>query len=74
MVQRRRNMHFTGLHTVRRKVSFEPHTTILPPDLFQKFQGMDFWRDLKASRANVITATRKEKADGAEAAANGEME
>ncbi len=49
-----------GLHKVRRKVSFEPRQTILPPDLFEKFKEMDFWRDLKASRANVITASRAE--------------
>lgn len=47
-----------GLHTVRRKVSFESRPTILPPDLFEKFKGMDFWTDLKASRANVITPTK----------------
>ncbi len=45
-----------GLHRVRPKVEFRPRRTILPPDLFQKFQGMDFWHDLTASRANVITA------------------
>ncbi len=51
-----------GLHRVRRKVSFEPRATILPPDLFEKFKDMDFWRDLKASHANVITASRNEAA------------
>lgn len=45
-----------GLHTVRRKVSFESRPTILPPDLFQKFTDMSFWRDITGSRANVITA------------------
>lgn len=45
----------TGLHTVRHKVGFEPRRTILPPDLFNKFREMDFWRDLAASKANVIT-------------------
>jgi sulfotransferase len=50
-----------GLHTVRRKVSFEPRKTILPPDLFKKFEAMDFWNDLAASKANVITAHRQEQ-------------
>ncbi|MBB4284821.1 sulfotransferase family protein [Roseospira goensis] len=45
-----------GLHRVRPKVEYVPRRTVLPPDLFNKFQGMDFWRDLTASRANVITA------------------
>jgi hypothetical protein len=30
--------------------------TILPPDLFKEFQGMDFWRDLAGTRAHVIAA------------------
>ena len=44
-----------GLHTVRPKVERKPRRTILPPDLFEKYANMDFWRDRKASRANVIT-------------------
>ncbi len=50
-----------GLHRVRPVVRFEPRKTILPPDLFEKFKNMDFWRDLKASRANVITIDQQEK-------------
>lgn len=45
-----------GLHRVRPKVEAIARKTILPPDLFQKFQGMDFWRDLAGTRAHVITA------------------
>lgn len=45
-----------GLHRVRPKVEPQARKTILPPDLFQKFQGMDFWRDLAGTRAHVITA------------------
>lgn len=45
-----------GLHRVRPKVEPIARKTILPPDLFQKFQGMDFWRDLAGTRAHVITA------------------
>jgi len=43
-----------GMHRVRPKVAFEPRRTILPPDLFAKYQGMDFWRDVTGSEANVI--------------------
>ena len=51
-----------GLHRVRPKVAFQERRTVLPPDLFRKFQGMDFWRDLTASKANVITAQPAEAA------------
>ena len=51
-----------GLHRVRPKVEFQERRTVLPPDLFRKFQGMDFWRDLTASKANVITAQPAEAA------------
>lgn len=51
----------TGLHTVRPKVELQSRRTILPPDLFQKFQDMNFWRDLNASEANVIAAQPKKQ-------------
>ncbi len=53
----------SGLHKVRSKVSFEPRTTILPPDLFNKFKEMDFWRDITGSKAHVITAQKTENKD-----------
>jgi sulfotransferase len=46
----------SGLHKVAPKVEFIPRQTILPPDLFEKFQGMNFWRDVTGSGAYVITA------------------
>lgn len=33
-----------GLHTIRRKVEWIERPTILPPDLFQRFQNDAFWR------------------------------
>ena len=45
-----------GLHKVRSEVSFEARDTILPPDLFQQYSQLSFWKDTTASRANVITA------------------
>jgi sulfotransferase len=45
-----------GLHTVRRKVEFKPRRTILPPDLFAKYQEMDFWQDKAGTAANIIAA------------------
>ncbi|RMB11895.1 sulfotransferase [Eilatimonas milleporae] len=51
-----RALGMSGLHTVRPRVAFEPRPTILPPDLFKKFENMDFWTDTAGSRASVITA------------------
>ena len=45
-----------GLHRVRAKVSPEPRSTILPPDLFEKYAGLAFWQDLKNCRAFRIVA------------------
>lgn len=45
-----------GLHRVRPKVEYQVRKTILPPDLFKKFEGMDFWHDLAGTRAHVVTA------------------
>nr|WP_281501763.1 sulfotransferase [Kordiimonas laminariae] len=45
-----------GLHTVQPKVEFKPRRTILPPDVFKKYEGMSFWREPAGSAANVISA------------------
>jgi len=34
-----------GLHTVARRVAFTPRPSILPPELFHRFEGDTFWRD-----------------------------
>lgn len=44
-----------GLHTVKRKVEFQQRRSILPPDLFQKYSEMAFWKDTAGSAANVIS-------------------
>lgn len=49
-----------GLHKIRPKVEFIPRQTILPPDLFNQFKGMDFWKSVAGSRANVISAKKEE--------------
>lgn len=43
-----------GLHTVKRKVEFIPRRTILPPDLFTRFQQMSFWHDTSGTAAHLI--------------------
>jgi sulfotransferase len=43
-----------GLHHVKRQVKFTPRPTVIPPDLFDKFNQMSFWSDTSGSAANVI--------------------
>jgi sulfotransferase len=43
-----------GLHRVKRQVKFTPRPTVIPPDLFEKFNQMSFWTDTSGSAANVI--------------------
>ena len=40
-----------GLHKVHKKVMPRPRATILPPDLFDRYQNMAFWRDLQNCKA-----------------------
>lgn len=47
-----------GLHTVRRKVEFRARRSILPPDLFAKYQGMDFWQDQAGTAAGIVAPRR----------------
>lgn len=48
-----------GLHTVRKQVEFKPRRSILPPDLFAKYQEMDFWQDNTGTAANIIAAKQQ---------------
>jgi sulfotransferase len=50
-----------GLHKVKPKVARQERRTILPPDLFETYSKLSFWRDGSASAANVI----RMKADAA---------
>lgn len=45
-----------GLHTIAKKVEFKQRRSILPPDLFQKYNEMAFWKDTSGSSANVIAS------------------
>ncbi|MCB2048883.1 MAG: hypothetical protein KDE32_11750 [Novosphingobium sp.] len=40
-----------GLHKVHKKVEPRPRETILPPDLFERYSNMAFWRDLQNCKA-----------------------
>ena len=41
------DMNIKGLHHVRQKVQFKERQTILPLDLFNHLEQMDFWKHLK---------------------------
>lgn len=43
------------LHRVKAQVKFTSRKTVLPPDLFERFEQMTFWTDKAGSAANVIT-------------------
>lgn len=45
-----------GLHKVRPEVKIEERATILPPDLFEQYAALSFWKNHASSRSNVITA------------------
>jgi sulfotransferase len=45
-----------GLHEVRRKVEWIPRQTILPPDLFEQYDRLSFWKTPAQTGANVIMA------------------
>jgi sulfotransferase len=42
-----------GLHTVRAAVSLQPRQTVLPPDIFQRFERDAFWRDPQCNPHHV---------------------
>lgn len=48
------NLGVDGLHRVSGAVCKKDRATILPPDLFNKYSEMSFWKDQKGSRAHVI--------------------
>ncbi|MDD5388265.1 MAG: sulfotransferase [Gallionellaceae bacterium] len=50
------NLGLSGLHRIRPRVAPAPRQSILPPDLFRKYEELSFWNDRRGSRAHVITA------------------
>jgi sulfotransferase len=45
-----------GMHKVRAKVAVEKRATILPPDLFEQYAQLSFWKNAAGSRAHIISA------------------
>lgn len=50
------NLGVKSLHSVKKKVEFKSRRSILPPDLFVKYQEMDFWQDQAGTSANIIAS------------------
>ncbi|MEG5056298.1 sulfotransferase [Microcoleus sp. A2-C5] len=48
-----------GLHEVRSQVEFKQRQSILPPDLFERFDSLSFWTEATNSRASAIVAKAK---------------
>lgn len=48
-----------GLHTVHKEVAPRPRQTILPPDLFERYAKLSFWRNLPNSRAFRIVVQQQ---------------
>lgn len=46
----------SGLHRVRPRVRLESRRTVLPPDLFERYAQLSFWRSGEGSGAHVIRA------------------
>lgn len=44
-----------GLHRVHKKVEPKLRESILPPDIFEQYSQLNFWRSLKKSRAKIIS-------------------
>ena len=52
------NLGVDGLHRVHKQVQPRERKTILPPELFEKYSNMMFWRDLKNSNAYTLTPSK----------------
>jgi len=51
-----------GLHRVHKEVKPRPRETILPPDLFERYAKIAFWRNLPNSKAFRIVAQQSDQA------------
>ena len=53
------NLGVPGLHTVGRKVRFSERPTILPPELYERFSGRNFWRRPEVIRVASRSCCRR---------------
>ncbi len=59
------NLGVPGLHTVGRKVRFSERPTILPPELYERFSGRNFWRRPGGNPRGVEVVLPQTPRDGA---------
>ena len=52
-----------GLHKVRPRIGVEARHTVLPPDLFDQYSQLSFWKDVAGSRANIVSVQPLQKKD-----------
>jgi sulfotransferase len=49
------DMGIPDLHTVRSRISFEERNSILPPDIFEKYNKINFWTKSEGTAASLIS-------------------
>ena len=59
------NLGVPGLHKVEPKVHFAERSTILPPELFERFSGRNFWRRPGGNPRGVEVVLPQDLQDGA---------
>lgn len=53
-----RHMGVNGLHQVKKQIEFKARRTILPPELFAKYNDMAFWNKDQRTDALLITSSQ----------------
>jgi sulfotransferase len=48
------HMGIADMHKVRNRISFQERTTLLPPDIFAKYEKLNFWHKMEGTAASVI--------------------
>jgi sulfotransferase len=49
------------MHKVRSNISFQKRPTLLPPDIFEKYNKINFWTKPEGTAASVISVSNQEK-------------
>jgi sulfotransferase len=55
------HMGIPDMHEVRSRISFQERPTVLPPDIFEKYEKMHFWTSPEGTAASVISVSAQEK-------------
>lgn len=55
------HMGIPDMHKVRSSISFQERTTLLPPDIFEKYEKINFWTRPEGTAASVISVSAQEK-------------